>query len=91
MDELLQDLQAIQDLNNARVDFQKSLALLRALKAGNVCLDQVALAGDGWQLVPLAASGPQAVAIEDPDAAAPVSVATPPEPNPPIPIEELGQ
>ncbi len=31
-------------------DYQKTLALLRALKAGNVSLDNVTMTDDGWTL-----------------------------------------
>lgn len=33
------------------LDYQKTLLLLRALKAGEVSLDQVQMTADGWQLV----------------------------------------
>lgn len=46
MDELLKEIRVI----NAGADYQKTLALLRALKAGLVSLDNVTMTGDGWSV-----------------------------------------
>lgn len=35
----------------AALNFTKTLHLLRALKAGAVCLDQVQVTGDSWNLL----------------------------------------
>ncbi len=59
MDDLLKELEGMNALAAARNDFAKSLALLRALKAGTVLLDQVTVTADGWQV---AASAVQSVA-----------------------------
>ena len=40
----------INALNMLRNDYQKTLLLLRALKAGSITLDQVLLIADGWRL-----------------------------------------
>lgn len=50
MDELLQELAEIDAVSRLRADYFKSLALLRALKAGRVTLDQVTMTADGWQV-----------------------------------------
>ena len=44
----MQELNAIQNASTLSCDYQKTLALLRALKAGTVSLDNVAMIGDGW-------------------------------------------
>lgn len=51
MDELLKNLAEIDALMAAKSDFQKSLALLRALKAGAISLDNVLLTPTGWTVV----------------------------------------
>ncbi len=48
MDELLVELANIDAESQVRNDYQKTLALLRALKAGTVSLDNVTMTGDGW-------------------------------------------
>lgn len=50
MDELLKELETINALASVRADYTKTLALLRALKAGAVALDQVRMTADGWQV-----------------------------------------
>ena len=50
MDELLREINEINAVANLRADYSKTLALLRALKAGRVALGQVTLLDDGWQL-----------------------------------------
>ena len=44
VDELMKELSQIQ----ISCDYQKTLALLRALKAGTVSLDNVTMTADGW-------------------------------------------
>jgi hypothetical protein len=48
VDELTQELNAIQIASNLSCNYQKTLALLRALKAGTVSLDNVTMVADGW-------------------------------------------
>lgn len=50
MEELLQKLGDIQSAWQARLDYAKTLALLRALKTGAVTLDRVTLTADGWSV-----------------------------------------
>jgi hypothetical protein len=50
VDELLRELETINALAAVRADYTKTLALLRALKAGAVALDQVRMTSDGWQV-----------------------------------------
>lgn len=47
MEMLLREIEQTQ----VKADYQKTLALLRALKAGQVSLDQVTLTENGWNLV----------------------------------------
>lgn len=50
MDELLKELATLNELSTARNDYHKTLALLRALKAGTVTLENVTLTEGGWQV-----------------------------------------
>jgi hypothetical protein len=50
MEKLLKELADIQSTLQARMDYAKTLALLRALKAGIVTLDNVTLIADGWSI-----------------------------------------
>jgi hypothetical protein len=50
MDELLKQLNTLNELSAARNNYAKTLALLAALKAGTVTLDNVTLTDDGWQV-----------------------------------------
>jgi len=50
MQELLAKLDAIQRSHTVAADFEKTLALLAALKAGAVCLEQVNLTPGGWSI-----------------------------------------
>ncbi len=50
MDDLMKELNAIQNASTLSCDYQKTLALLCALKAGTVSLDNVTMAGDGWNV-----------------------------------------
>lgn len=50
VDELLAELQRLDLLAAAQNNYQKTLALLRALKAGTIELDRVQLTPDGWQV-----------------------------------------
>ncbi len=52
MHELLAELSRIQEAHNGAANYEKTLALLRALKAGTVTLDQVTLAEGGWNVAP---------------------------------------
>jgi len=50
MDELLRELAEIQATAQVRSDYAKTLALLRALKAGEITLDNVTMTADGWSV-----------------------------------------
>ena len=50
MNEFLTQLQAIDAAHKHAADFQKSLSLLRALKAGRVSLAEVTMTDDGWSV-----------------------------------------
>ena len=47
----MQELNAIQNASTISCDYRKTLALLRALKAGTVTLDNVIVTGDDWTVV----------------------------------------
>jgi len=64
MDKLLAELVSIQSAFQARTDFAKTLALLGALKAGEVTLDCVTLTAGGWTV---AAPVAPPVQVFDPD------------------------
>lgn len=51
MDELRLKLAVLHNLAPVRLDYSKTIALLYALKAGAVTLDQVTLDGETWQLL----------------------------------------
>ena len=55
MDELLQELAVIESNSRALCNYTKTLALLRALKAGTVLLGNVTMAGDGWTVAEVVA------------------------------------
>lgn len=61
MDELLQELNEINAAAQVRMDYAKTLALLRALKSGRVSLDSVTLIEGGWSVAAVAPS-----AVESP-------------------------
>ena len=50
MNDLLQELNAIQPVSELQCDYRKTLVLLRALKAGTVSLDVVTMTEDGWTI-----------------------------------------
>ena len=50
MDELLREINEINAVANLRADYSKTMALLRALKAGKVSLEDVVLDGNGWSV-----------------------------------------
>jgi hypothetical protein len=62
--ELLQELDLINRLHNTAANYEKSLALLRSLKAGAVKLEQVNLIADGWNLAQPMPTGGQAVPVD---------------------------
>lgn len=39
------------NLRNAQLNYEKTMILLRALKQGEMSLDDIALTGDGWTLI----------------------------------------
>lgn len=51
MQDLRQELNEIHARNQLRGDYQKTLALLRCLKAGKLRLEDFEMTSDGWQLV----------------------------------------
>jgi len=53
MDQLLAEINRIHELAVAQANYGKTLALLRALKAGAVGLESVALTPDGWTVTKL--------------------------------------
>ena len=58
MEELMRELNDIQGAANVSRDYQKTLALLRALKAGTVSLDNVTMTGDGWTVADIVVEPP---------------------------------
>jgi len=63
MDELLRELADIQRTGQTALDYAKTLALLRALKAGSVLLENVTMTADGWQV---AAVQPRIAEVDEP-------------------------
>jgi hypothetical protein len=61
----MQELTTIQNASALSCDYQKTLALLRALKAGTVSLDDVTLTENGWTVADV--EPPKEDAIEPPD------------------------
>jgi hypothetical protein len=52
VDEFQRQLTELHNLNTLRSDYQKTLLLLGALKAGIIGLDFITLTESGWQLTP---------------------------------------
>ena len=50
MNDLRQRLGEIHALHALRSDYLKTLALLQALQAGDIGLDQIRVSAEGWQL-----------------------------------------
>ena len=50
MDDFLKELEELNATSALRNDYTKTLALLRAMKAGKVSLEQVTMTADGWQV-----------------------------------------
>ena len=48
MEALLQELKQIDAQAALQADYQKTLALLRAIKAGDISLDNVTMTDNGW-------------------------------------------
>lgn len=68
MDEFLQELNAIQNASDLSREHRKTLALLRALKAGTVSLDNVTISGDTWNVAEVEPEpAPAEAATEPPD------------------------
>jgi hypothetical protein len=65
MNELLNELAEVDAVSKLRGDYFKTLALLRALKAGRVLLDQVTMTADGWQIGATDDDAPSASAEKD--------------------------
>lgn len=68
MDELLRELSRLNELNAVRNDYAKTLALLRALKAGTVTLDSVTMTDDGWRAAAIGEE-PKLAEVEGPQPA----------------------
>ncbi len=60
MDELMQELNAL----TLNCSYQKTLALLRALKAGTLSLDNVTMTADGWTVAEVEAPAEPAKVFE---------------------------
>lgn len=63
VDELLKELDDLNALAQVRNNYSKTLALLRALKAGKVSLEDVRLTADGWQVGAVTSPLPE-IAVE---------------------------
>jgi phage gp36-like protein len=50
VEQLLRELAEINANAQIRADYTKTLALLRALKAGTVSLDNLTMSADGWSV-----------------------------------------
>lgn len=79
MDELLRELASIDAASVLRNDYHKTLALLRALKAGTITLDNVTMTATGWNVA--------AVAPPEPPAGEPA--AEPDEVSDEVPVEVM--
>ena len=64
MNRLLKELSDMDALAVANLNYAKSLALLRALQAGEIQLDQVTMTSDGWTVT---AAPPQLLVPSDDD------------------------
>jgi hypothetical protein len=64
VDELLQELAVIEADSQTLCNYTKTLALLRALKAGTVSLDNVTMTDDGWTAAEVIVE-PPAEPVED--------------------------
>ena len=53
MDRFLKELKDMDALASTNLNYGKTLALLRAMKAGEVDIDQVTMLDDGWQIMPV--------------------------------------
>ena len=49
---ILEKLNEIDRMQQLQADWNKSLVLIRALKAGEVTLDEVTLTENGWEVTP---------------------------------------
>ena len=58
----MQELNAIQNASALGCDYRKTIALLRALKAGTLSLDAVTMTDDGWKMTE---AEPPGVAVAD--------------------------
>jgi hypothetical protein len=72
VDDLLQELNEIHAAADLRCNYDKTLALLRALKAGSVTLDNVTMTDNGWSVaaaesVPVPAEASTELPAEPPD------------------------
>lgn len=67
MPQFLETISAIQNQHQLRADYEKTLALLAALKSGALGLENFKLSPGGWQFVPdpVDSGRPQAVIVTD--------------------------
>jgi hypothetical protein len=69
MKEFLEKLNAIHQQHALAANYAKTLALLQALKAGEIAVDNVVLTGDGWNVIEVPAAGEAAsVKLAEPPA-----------------------
>lgn len=59
LNEFMALMNSIHARHSLASDYEKSVALLKALKAGQVSLDQVIITGDTWQIVAVEEPKPQ--------------------------------
>ena len=78
MNRFLKELNEMDQLAQFKLNYEKTLALLRAMKAGEVDIDQVTMLDDGWQIGN--ALPPLDLSVEQP-ADCPVPVEPPTEPE----------
>ena len=64
MDELMKELSEIENASKLACDYKKTIALLRALKAGTVSLDNVTMTDDGWTAADILVEEPAEDATE---------------------------
>ena len=71
MEKFLAELQRIEQLATSQNNWAKTMALLHALKAGDVSLDNVTLTADGWKVAAIPELAPELrIAEEEPADAA---------------------
>lgn len=51
---VLETINAVGQLHQARADFEKTLVLIQGLKTGQITLEEIQLVEGGWRIVPKA-------------------------------------